>query len=105
MVSVTISATVTEVMRYRSLNTVSRVRMQVLAEHDADGGNAGEAHAGPHLLHHVQAGAKRRAETNQRHHQHHMIAEVVDNQLHHQDIKAGQHHPTTRQIELITAPR
>ena len=67
--------------------------MQVLAEHDADGGNAGEAHAGPHLLHHVQAGAKRQAETNQRHHQHHMIAEVVDNQLHHQDIKAGQHHP------------
>ncbi len=69
------------------------IGMQILAEHNADGGNAGEAHPGAHFLHHVQAGAEGQPETNQRHHQDHVVAEIIDDQLHHQNIETGQHHP------------
>ena len=34
------------------------IRMQILAEHNADGSDAGEAHPGAHFLHHVEAGAE-----------------------------------------------
>ncbi len=69
------------------------VRMQILAKHNADSGDAGEAHTSADFLHHVQAGAKGQTEANQRHHQHHMVAEIIDNQLHQQNIETGQHHP------------
>ncbi|SSL81979.1 Uncharacterised protein [Klebsiella pneumoniae] len=69
------------------------IRMQILAEHNADGSDAGEAHPGAHFLHHVEAGAEGQPETNQRHHQDHVVAEIIDNQLHHQYIETGQHHP------------
>jgi hypothetical protein len=59
----------------------------------------------PHLFHHVQSRAKRQPEANQRHHQQHMAAVIVENQLHQQDIQTGENHPTTRHNELITAPR
>ena len=47
-------------------------------------------------------GAKASPETNQRHHQDHVVAEIIDNQLHHQQRQASTT-LTTRQIELITA--
>lgn len=48
---------------------------------------------GAHFLHHVEAGAEGQPETNQRHHQDHVVAEIIDNQLHYQYIETGQHHP------------
>ncbi|KAI3492491.1 hypothetical protein L1887_42786 [Cichorium endivia] len=68
------------------------VRVHVLPEHNADGGDAGEPYARPHLFHHVESCAKRQPEAYQRHHQQHMAAVIVEDQLHHQNIEATQHH-------------
>ena len=56
-VSVTTSETVTEVMVQIAEHQIL-IRMQILAEHNADGSDAGEAHPGAHFLHHVEAGAE-----------------------------------------------
>ena len=66
--------------------------MQVLAEHNADGGDTGKPHARADFFHDVQTGAECQPETDQRHHQHHMVAEIIDKQLHQQNIQTGQHH-------------
>ncbi len=69
------------------------VRVHVLPEHNADGRDAGKPHARAHFLHHVQPRAKRQAEANQRHHQQHMAAVIVEDKLHHQNVEAAQHYP------------
>lgn len=47
----------------------------------------------PHrLFHHVQAGAERQSKANQRHHQQHMVAEIIDKQLHQQNVQTSQYH-------------
>ena len=66
--------------------------MHVLPEHNADGGNAGKSHPGPDLLHHVQARAKCQPEADQRHHQQHMAAVIVQDKLNDEDIETAQHH-------------
>ena len=66
--------------------------MQVLAEHNADGGDTGKTHARTDFFHHVQAGAERQSKANQRHHQHHMVAEIIHQQLHQQNVQTSQNH-------------
>ena len=68
------------------------VRMHVLPEHNADGGDTGEAYPGADLLHYVQTRAKRQSKANQRHHQQHMAAVIVEDKLDDKDIETPQHH-------------